>query len=80
MIQSEKDLQIFHLLLCMQNVGKRADAMTSGYAKNDYAAEAVELFKILATKKDIKPDSITFRATTLARLSKSLNDYVTRSE
>lgn len=63
------------------------NAMISGYAKNGHAAEAVELFKILAMKKDMEPDSITLRAAILAcaqvgslDLARWMNDYVTRSD
>ncbi|XP_021761408.1 pentatricopeptide repeat-containing protein At3g12770-like [Chenopodium quinoa] len=63
------------------------NAMISGYAKNGYAEKAVELFKLLAKKKDMKPDSITLRAAILAcaqvgsiDLARWMNDYVSRSD
>ncbi|XP_021850271.1 pentatricopeptide repeat-containing protein At3g12770 isoform X2 [Spinacia oleracea] len=63
------------------------NSMISGYAKNGHAEEAVELFKILATKKNMKPDSITLRAAILAcaqlgslDLARWMNDYVSRSD
>ncbi|KAL2935381.1 hypothetical protein RDABS01_018499 [Bienertia sinuspersici] len=63
------------------------NAMISGYAKNGYAEEAVELFKLLIAKKNIKPDSITVRAAILAcaqvgslDLAKWMNGYVSSSD
>lgn len=41
------------------------NAMISGYAKNGYASEAVELFKEMVAR-NIGPDSITIRSATLA--------------
>lgn len=63
------------------------NAMISGYAKNGYAEEAVELFKTMATKKNMKPDSITLRAAILAcaqvgslDLARWMNHYVTKRD
>lgn len=62
------------------------NAMISGYAKNGYADEAVELFKIMVTN-NIKPDSITLRAAILAcaqvgslDLARWMDNYVTTSD
>ncbi|CAO2818505.1 unnamed protein product [Amaranthus hypochondriacus] len=63
------------------------NAMISGYAKNGYAEEAVELFKTMIMKKNINPDSITVRAAILAcaqvgslDTARWMNDYVDRSD
>ncbi|XP_058108175.1 pentatricopeptide repeat-containing protein At3g12770-like [Magnolia sinica] len=62
------------------------NAMISGFAKNGYANEAVELFrKMIST--NAKPDSVTLRSVILAcaqvgvlDLAKWMDDYVSMSE
>ena len=63
------------------------NAMISGYAKNGYAEEALELFKTMIMKKNIKADSITVRAVILAcaqvgslDTARWINDYVDRTD
>ncbi|XP_077236083.1 pentatricopeptide repeat-containing protein At3g12770-like [Tasmannia lanceolata] len=62
------------------------NAMISGYAKNGYANEAVELFrKMISTSA--RPDSVTVRSVILAsahvgclELGRWMEDYISRSE
>ncbi|XP_031497232.1 pentatricopeptide repeat-containing protein At3g12770-like [Nymphaea colorata] len=62
------------------------NAMISGYAKNGYASEAVELFRELLPLQ-VRPDSVTVRAAILAcaqvgsvELCRWIGDYVRGSE
>ncbi|XP_059661020.1 pentatricopeptide repeat-containing protein At3g12770 [Cornus florida] len=62
------------------------NAMISGYAKNGYADEAVELFKKM-TLKNVRPDSVTVRSTILAcaqvgslEQARQMHDYINNSE
>nr|UPT49753.1 pentatricopeptide repeat protein AaPPR1355 [Agave angustifolia] len=62
------------------------NAMISGYAKNGFATEAVELFKEMAAR-NIRPDSITIRSAIMAcaqlgslELGKWMEDYTQKSE
>ncbi|XXG55453.1 hypothetical protein AAC387_Pa03g3119 [Persea americana] len=62
------------------------NAMISGYAKNGYANEAVELFRKMVST-NARPDSITLRSVILAcaqvgvlELGIWMDDYVSRSE
>ena len=61
------------------------NAMISGYAKNGYAEEAVELFREMITN-NIKTDSITLRSAILAcaqvgslELAKWIDDYIRKN-
>lgn len=62
------------------------NAMISGYAKNGYADEAVNLFRKMISK-NLTPDSITVRATILAcahvgslELARWIDGYISKSE
>ncbi|BFG26206.1 hypothetical protein CerSpe_124800 [Prunus speciosa] len=62
------------------------NAMISGYAKNSYAEEAVELFREMISKS-IRPDSITMRSAILAcaqmgsvGLARRMDDYISKTE
>ncbi|XP_008230115.1 PREDICTED: pentatricopeptide repeat-containing protein At3g12770 [Prunus mume] len=62
------------------------NAMISGYAKNGYAEEAVELFREMISKS-IRPDSITMRSAILAcaqvgsvGLARWMDDYISKTE
>lgn len=62
------------------------NAMISGYAKNGYGEEAVELFKEMVAK-NIRPDSITVTSAILAcaqigslELAKWMDDYISKSK
>ncbi|KAF2285029.1 hypothetical protein GH714_036027 [Hevea brasiliensis] len=62
------------------------NAMISGYAKNGYAEEALELFRHMITK-NFRPDSITVTSGILAcaqmgslKLARWMSDYVSRTE
>ncbi|KAF5746027.1 pentatricopeptide repeat-containing protein [Tripterygium wilfordii] len=62
------------------------NAMISGYAKNGYAEEAVDLFHDMVSK-NIKADAVTLSSSILAcaqlgslKLARGMEDYVSRSE
>ncbi|KAI5340413.1 hypothetical protein L3X38_019687 [Prunus dulcis] len=62
------------------------NAMISGYAKNGYAEEAVELFREMISKS-MRPDSITMRSAILAcaqvgsvGLARWMDDYISKTE
>ncbi|OVA17978.1 Pentatricopeptide repeat [Macleaya cordata] len=62
------------------------NAMISGYAKNGYADEAVELFRMMISK-NVRPDSVSVRSTIIAcaqvgslKLARWMDDFIDRSE